>query len=158
IEEWTESLARVLDRAIARVPSHPPLLRLRIALAVHRREYSALDDCVDRIVATDPSWATVAFAAKSLRQLTPPEQKPPARVALLSSYTIDPLAPFLEYEIHRIGARPELYIAPFGTWAREVMDSSARLRTFDPNVVILAVSLDDLVPELSGVLRGDDLS
>src|SRR5262249_1692521 len=158
IEEWTDSLAYVLEQAIDRVPRDTSLLRLRIALAAYRREPTVLHDCLNRIVAADPSWATATFAAKHWRLVPPSDQQPGARVALLSSYTIDPLVPFLECELHRMGARPDIYLAPFNTWVREVMDPSARLRSFSANVVILAVSLDDLVPDLSGVMREGDLT
>src|SRR5262249_31565894 len=67
IEEWTDSLAYVLEQAIDRVPRDTSLLRLRIALAAYRREPTVLHDCLNRIVAADPSWATATFAAKHWR-------------------------------------------------------------------------------------------
>jgi FkbH-like protein len=157
VDAWTDGLVRIVDQVLARSPRHAGLLRLRIGVAVHRQEHAVLDECLDQLVVAEPSWATAAFAAKTRRRALRPAHQTAARIALLSSYTIDPLVPFLENEIHGIGASPEIYVAPFNTWAREVVDPSSRLRAFDPKVAVLAVALDDLVSDLSGPLRGDAL-
>jgi len=67
----------------------------------------------------------------------------------LGSFTLDHVLPYLDLELRRLGFVPDVYNAPFDTWAREVIDPGAALRRHDPDLAILAVALDDLLPDLA---------
>src|SRR5947208_146900 len=103
------------------------------------------------------SLATAAFVRATRRRL-PEAEGQRTRVALLSSFTVDHLVPFVDLQCRNLGLVPEIYVAPFGSWIREMVDEGAGLRSFDPHVVFLSVAIDDLMPELSGAPAPKELA
>lgn len=75
----------------------------------------------------------------------PEMQGVPVRLALLSSFTIDGLKPFLDVECRASQLVPSLYLAPFNSWEREVRDPGSALYAFDPEIVFLSAAIDDLL-------------
>jgi len=69
------------------------------------------------------------------------------RVALLSSFTIDPLAIYVGVKSRLAHLHPEIYVAPFNQYQQEILDKNSRLYEFKPDVIILAVQADVLVKE-----------
>lgn len=69
------------------------------------------------------------------------------KIALLSSFTIDPLSMYLDIKCRLIGLYPEIYIAPFNQYRQEILDSNSGLYRFKPNLVIIAVEAQSLLPE-----------
>jgi len=69
------------------------------------------------------------------------------RIALLSSFTIDPLSMYLDIKCRLAGLHPEIYVAPFNQYRQEIMDTNAKLYTFQPDLIILAVEAQSLLPE-----------
>jgi FkbH-like protein len=139
----------LLDRILEKEPGHPALLRMLGAVAAARRDAPRAHALFGRLAAADPSATTLAYVRKA-RAVLEAEPAPAARVALLSSYTIDPIVPFLDYECRALGLAPEIYLAPFNSWAREVVDTESGLHRFQPDIAFLAVGIDDLVPGLVG--------
>src|SRR5205823_5666417 len=41
------------------------------------------------------------------------------------------------------------YVAPFNSWVQELVSDNSGLRQFNPEIVFLAISIDDFVPELA---------
>lgn len=138
-----------LDAALHRHPRDAVALRTSAALAARSGDASRAHALLDRLGAADPSQATVTWI-RSQRAGAGDSGQPAVRVALLSSYTIDHLVPYVDLELRRLGLRPEIYVAPFNTWMREVLDAGSGLRAFGPDLTFLSVGLDDLVPELAG--------
>ncbi|MQA28697.1 MAG: HAD-IIIC family phosphatase [Luteitalea sp.] len=94
-----------------------------------------------------PTAASYLQAARDVSRLDP--ELAPVRVALLSSYTIDLLQPYLEVELarHRLGAR--LYVAPFNTAPQELLDPDSGCARHTPDVVFVAQRLEDVCPSLA---------
>lgn len=67
-------------------------------------------------------------------------ERTPLRIAILSNYTLDPLQGFLEKEIAALGFEHKIWIAPFGTYAQQILNPDSELRAFKPDVTILALS------------------
>ncbi|HXI21550.1 MAG TPA: HAD-IIIC family phosphatase, partial [Gemmatimonadales bacterium] len=55
------------------------------------------------------------------------------------------------------GLAPAWYVAPFNSWAQEIIGPDTGLRRFQPEIVFLSVALDDLVPGLADGLGGAGL-
>ena len=68
-------------------------------------------------------------------------------MALLSSFTIDPLAIYLDVKSRLAQLHPEIYVAPFNQYQQEILDENSGLYAFKPDVIILAVQADVLVNE-----------
>lgn len=75
----------------------------------------------------------------SLRTLQIPDDKR-VKIALLSSFTIDPLGVYIDIETRLIGLYPEVYIAPFDQYRQEILNDASALYAFAPDVIILAIT------------------
>ena len=110
-----------------------------------------------RLARADRGAATALRVYRSRAKLPKPPQRS-LRVAILSSFTIDSIVPYVDLELRDLELVPDLHVAPFDTWEREVRDPASGLRRFDPEIAFLAVSIDDLVPDLAGALDADALA
>lgn len=142
-------LRRLLDQVLERHPRDVALLRSAADLAEKAGDAPRAHELLTRLARADAGQATVHRVYRK-REKLPPAGDPPLRMALLSSYTVDALVPFVDLELRCLGLRPEFYVAPFNSWAREVIDPDSALRRFAPELAVLAVSIDDLVPQLAG--------
>jgi FkbH-like protein len=81
-----------------------------------------------------------------LESLKIPDEKR-IKVALLGSFTIDPLCIYLDIKSRFAQLHPEIYVAPFNQYQQEILNENSRLYTFKPDVIILAVQADVLLSE-----------
>jgi FkbH-like protein len=112
---------------------------------------------LDRLVELDPTAATATFAHRERAKLGESGGQP-VRIALLSSYVLDPLVPFLDVECRRAGLAPEFYIAPYNQYTQEILSPASGLYAFAPDVVFLALDLEDLFPAVRGVPSAAELA
>lgn len=94
-----------------------------------------------------PSATAYAEAAREIREMR--DDIRPIRISQLSSFTVDPLIPYLEVEAARTGFAANVYIAPFNSVQQELLDPKSGSASHDPAVVFLSVLLEDLCPELA---------
>jgi len=120
-----------------------PLDREPHLLTMSRQKLSELLLRVDQ----RPTGAAYSLAAGKLSSLELPLR--PLKVALLSSFTIDPLLPYLKVEGARRGFALEVYIAPYNSVRRELLDPESGCRAFAPDVVFVGQLLEDLAPALT---------
>lgn len=145
------SVRTMLDLFVKRAPLDAGLLRLAADLAVQAGDGAPADALLGRLARADDSQATVRHVWRTRSTLlVPGAPRLPVRVALLSSYTIDPLIPYVDLECRALGLQPTMYVAPFNSWAQEVIAEDSALRRFDPEIAFLSVSIDDLIPDLAG--------
>lgn len=148
-ERRATSASTLVSDALARSPAHPALLRVAAEMAAHSGDDAAAHALLTRLGRADDSPGTVSHIFRQRGTLAP-SGAPPVRVALLGSYTLDLLTRYVDLELRALGLAPELYVAPFNSWAQEVIGQDSGLHRFEPEIAFLAVSIDDLVPELSG--------
>jgi FkbH-like protein len=102
----------------------------------------------------DQAWYPLAEACKSsaaprtlrnaarllaqARQKAAPSFRRHSRIALLSSTTIDFLAPILRAQCFGAGIDAEIYIGPFNQYEQEIRDPNSGLARFQPEVVAIA--------------------
>jgi FkbH-like protein len=125
------------------------LLRSEATTAVEAGDQARAHELLDRLGRAEPRLATLQFI-RSARGRLPKAGHPAVRVALLSSFTIDPLVPFLDLECRLLRLEPEIYVAPFNTWEREMLGQGSGVERFDPHIVFLSAALDDLVHDFAG--------
>jgi FkbH-like protein len=92
------------------------------------------------------SWMHYHTACRALDRIDP-ESIPEAlraRVALLGSFTLDPFLPFLRIEAARAGLWLDTYLAPYGQYLQELLDSGSGLYAFRPHVTFIAIDSDVL--------------
>ncbi len=143
-----QGLAVALDGALERAPANGGLLRAAADIAAARGEHSRAHDLLSRLARAEPTLATMQYV-RGARSRLPRSGAQPVRIALLSSFTIDSLVPFVDLECRSIRLEPEIHVAPFNTWERESHGDGSSVHRFDPHIAFLSVAVDDLLPGLS---------
>ena len=96
----------------------------------------------------EPGPATAGFIVKSFEKLQGSVALAPARVAILRSFTVEPMVPLLRAHALVSGIDAAIHVGEFNSWTQEILDANSSLYAFAPSVAILAVATRDLVPEL----------
>jgi HAD superfamily phosphatase (TIGR01681 family) len=102
--------------------------------------------------------ATAAFVVSRFERLRPHLSLIPSRVAVLRSFTVEPLIPLLRAEAFVSGMALEMHVGDFGVYAQEMLRPDSALYQFAPQVVLLAVEARDIVPgcvSLRGLSRAN---
>ena len=77
-------------------------------------------------------------------------EQPPGKVikaAILSSFTFDQIQPLLGVESYRSGFPLSVYIGGFNQYEQEIINPSTQLYEFKPQIILLALRIDDILPE-----------
>lgn len=72
----------------------------------------------------------------------------PLRVAVLRSYTVEAIEPVLRLRLLLEGFEPEIFFGGYNQYVQEVLDESSALYAFRPDVVLLMIRLEELMPDL----------
>ena len=97
---------------------------------------------------SQPSLATAHYLLASYERLRQHVPLTPCRLALLRSFTVEPLVPLLQAAAFAHGIALEVHLGAFNTYAQDILDPASTLYHFAPDVVLLAVQTRDIVPEL----------
>jgi FkbH-like protein len=120
---------------------HTELRRLDRAGAVQQLRHIADE------VPADAGWAAYIAACRRLDELGQSVQLPDSlrvRVALLASFTAEPVLPVLRVEAARLGMWLDGLVAHYGQYLQELMTPGSELLAFRPQVTIVAVDADVL--------------
>ncbi len=105
------------------------------------------------LVREEQTYRNYWMVSKKIKQLADDrdvesqDKKNTIKIAILSSFTVDPLLPCLDVECRLVGLDPHFYVSPFNRFQDVVLDPSSKLYSFDPDVVFFFVELESLVPE-----------
>ncbi len=66
------------------------------------------------------------------------------RIALLASFTVEPLVPYLGLALDEAGLAGELHVGPYSQIAQECLNPSSRTASMQPDVVVIWPRLEDL--------------
>lgn len=70
------------------------------------------------------------------------------KIAILSSFTIDPVIPYLYVKCCKARLNPELYIGGYNLFNQDILNRNSKLYEFNPDVLILAIRLQEITPYL----------
>jgi FkbH-like protein len=102
-----------------------------------------------RRLASEPTYGAYAAAANALEAVAPEESGLPLlRVAILRNFTLDTMIPVIKGEIALAGNYPVIYLGDHDSIARDALVPDSALFAFQPDFVIMAQWLDNLVPTL----------
>jgi FkbH-like protein len=96
----------------------------------------------------EPQSAVAAFVATRFERLRANLGLIPCRVAVLRSFTVEPVVPLLRAAAFTSGLDLQIYVSDFNTYAQEILDEHSPLYTFAPHIAILAVQTRDLCPDV----------
>ncbi|MGH9425687.1 MAG: tetratricopeptide repeat protein, partial [Terriglobia bacterium] len=139
---------RLSERARSNDPQSPFPIQELYTYAVQRGDISEAHSLLNSLVRINPSPATYAYAFKERAKLMGETGKP-VRIALLSSFTIDQLAFYLDVESRLAGLNSVFYVGPFNQYTQDILNPESELYRFDPEIVFLFLALEDLFPEIN---------
>jgi len=99
-----------------------------------------------RAIVVTLDYTSAQTLYRSYRSVRPhlPATGSVARLAVLGSFTSEPLTQLIELFLFAGGARPEVWEADYGVFRQEILDPDSELYRFRPRVVFLATSWRDL--------------
>lgn len=80
----------------------------------------------------------------------------PLRVAVLRSYTVEPIEPVLTLQLVLEGYRPEFWFGGFNQYVQEMLDPGSPLYGFKPDVVLLLTRIEDVLPDFTDAFPSRD--
>lgn len=92
--------------------------------------------------------ATAAFVVSRHEKLRSQLSLTPYRLAILRSFTVEPVVPLLRAAAFLSGIDLTVHLGDFNAYAQEIMDDASPLYRFNPDAVILAVRSADIASDL----------
>lgn len=94
---------------------------------------------LEKLTANDYSLLSKALQSRSAW--------PDVKLAILGNFTLDLLPRYADVHLAREGLRGAFHVGKFGQYVQEVLDDGSELARFQPDVVLLALSLRLLQPD-----------
>ena len=113
-------------------------------------DLASLREKVLKIVEAAPDDDGAYLQAADLLTGAVLKELPPLKLAILRSFTIEPLLESLKVKAFLEGFRLELYLSQFNQIAQEILDPKSALYRLDPQVIFLAVRPEELEEEEIG--------
>ena len=95
-----------------------------------------------------PSAASAAFVASRYERIAAALSLSPLRIAVLRSFTIEPLIEPLRARCFLAGIAAQIHIGGYNLFEQELLDAQSETYAFAPDVVIAAALTRDLAPAL----------
>lgn len=96
----------------------------------------------------EKSPAAAAFAVLRFEHLRPHLALLPYKVAILRSFTVEPMVPMLRAAAFTAGLDLAVYLSDFNAYPQEILDPGSTLYQFMPDAAFLAVQTRDVAPDL----------
>jgi FkbH-like protein len=94
------------------------------------------------------SPSAASFVVSRFEQMRPQLKLQPFRLAILRSFTVEPMVPLLRAAAFCAGIDLTVHVSDFNAHVQAIMDSGSTLYGFAPDAVILAVQTRDVAPDL----------
>ena len=89
----------------------------------------------------DGGPSTAAFVVSRFERLRPRLRLTPWRLAILRSFTVEPMVPMLRAGAFAAGIDLTIQVGEFNAYAQEILDGDSALYRFAPDAVILAATI-----------------
>jgi FkbH-like protein len=96
----------------------------------------------------DPGIPTATYIGSRYEYLRPHVSLVPCRLALLRSFTLEPVVPLLRAAALIQGIDLEVYISGFNAYAQDILDPASQLYGFKPRIAIMTIQTRDIAPDL----------
>ncbi|MGH9642069.1 MAG: HAD-IIIC family phosphatase [Terriglobales bacterium] len=97
----------------------------------------------------EPNSAAATFLCSRLDQFRDKLPLTKFKLAILRSFTVEPILPLLRAEAFAYGIDLDIHLGDFNTYVQEIVDIGSSLYRFAPNAVVLAVRAEDVAPDLT---------
>jgi FkbH-like protein len=123
-------------------------LREDIDRAIDAGDHAAARSLLAMLWRDVPGPATAGFVTSRFERIRDRIALTPCRVAILRSFTVEPIVPLLRASAFASGIAVDVHLGGFNQYHQEIVDHSGALYRHSPSVVILAVLTSDLAPSL----------
>lgn len=132
----------------AGAPPSAKTLRQQIEEYLAQEEWLAARAALATLWQQQPTPATANFVNARWEHLRGRVPLTSCRLALLRSFTVEPLVPLLRAGAFAGGIDLAVQVGDFNTYAQQILNPESELYRYAPDVVILAAQTRDLAPEL----------
>ncbi len=126
----------------------PSTLRAEVDALIARGAFHLAARRLAELWRHDPASGTASFVISRLDVLRGKLALTKFKLAILRSFTVEPIVPLLRAEAFAYGIDLEVHVGDFNTYVQDILDSQSSLYRFAPNAVVLAVRADRAAPEL----------
>jgi len=135
---------------------NPPNLRAQIDAFIAEAAFDLASLRLAELWRRDPASGTASFVTSRLDDLRDKLRDKmrdklaltPFKLAILRSFTVEPIVPLLRSEAFAHGIDLEVHVGDFNTYVQDMLDSQSSLYRFAPHAVVLAVRTEQVAPEL----------
>src|ERR1700674_3897759 len=135
---------------------NPPNLRAEVDKLIAEGAFDLAARRLAELWRRDPAAGTGSFLTSRLEELREKTRDQLGgkfaltkfKLAILRSFTVEPIVPLLRAEAFAYGIDLEVHVGDFSTYVQDMLDSQSSLYRFAPNAVVLAVRTDQAAPEL----------
>src|SRR6267143_1261866 len=135
---------------------NPSNLRAEVDGLIARGAFDLASQRLAELWRRDPASGTASFVTSRLDELHEKTRDnlgdklalTKFKLAILRSFTVEPIVPLLRAEAFAYGVDLEVHVGDFNTYVQDMLDSESSLYRFAPNAVVLAVRTDQAAPEL----------
>lgn len=127
---------------------HPSNLRAEVDNLIAEGAFDLASRRMAELWRRDPGAGTASFVTSRLDELRDNFALAKFRLAILRSFTVEPIVPLLRAEAFAYGIDLAVHVGDFNAYVQDILDSQSSLYRFAPNAVVLAVRTDQAAPEL----------
>ncbi len=122
--------------------------RTQVDAALSAGDLPAARAHAERYWRANPNAAAARFVIGRLDRLWPAGRVVDHRLAVLRSFTVEPVLPLLQADAALAGCRLVPWVGEFNAYGQEILDPASELYAHRPDTVILAVQTRDIAPGL----------
>jgi FkbH-like protein len=126
----------------------PRELRAEIDSRLASAEWAEARAALVELWSAERSSATASFVISRFERLRPFVSLVPCRLAILRSFTLEPVVPLLRAAALVGGIDLTVQMGGFDNYAQQMLDPASDLYAFQPDVVILALQTRDVAPAI----------
>jgi len=144
-----ESIADGASR-MSDLPLREQLLALKdeILAKLNAQDFSGAQFLLGRLWRTSPGAATAAWIQRSVAPVQSDYCLRTTRIAVLRSFTVEPISQLLQAAALTERIKLEVYICPFNAYAQEILNSKSALLDFRPDLTFLCILSQSIAPDL----------
>jgi FkbH-like protein len=124
--------------------------KTRLRHAAEIDDLAAVRAATDELLGLDGGAATYSFADRVLATAAVRLELPMRSIALLASYTIAPLVPYLGVELFRSGWASTIEVVQYGGWSEYLLEATA-----PADDVVLLLRPEDVLPRVTDAFLSD---
>src|SRR5947209_11897043 len=125
-----------------------PFLRQEIEPLIASGDHKTAARLLTELWTQEKSFSSASFLISYYEQLRPELSLLSCRLAILRSFTVEPMVPLLRAAGFNAGIDLTVRLSEFNAHAHEILNPASALYDFAPDVVILAVQTRDAAPDL----------